>query len=467
MPSTAVRTPIFQVPELCGRYGGADVLVADMNAGRGTAKGMRDRELMKILETTQSGRQHTVFVQITCGNSGYDLGMEAREAQKRTGRRIDVVNLVAKGTSPAIKKKLAECSFVHEMDLGHHVTMAEMRKIAKEATGYEGPEEDICGVERYNLRGGYRAVVRQMAEEGLKPTHIFVPVGGGELLTEIAAEAENVWGDGLPKIVGVTVKQNVLVHKEDFIRNPGKSIADKLVCGYSKFKELVKEFVRRGVAELKVVGDRQIYDEYTYLNGIEPAEPSAAVAFAGAKAYGLKLGDTAVILNTGMGIYDAAATERFFRDKLFRKLRKIGAVAAGAFLALGLAFYGYTKWNEKQERVERELAFERNMANSAWNMNETDSAMRAASGRMRGYTVQEAQQACELLGKPRDVCENYYDQSKFTPLEIYFLGQVYNLSLDNWAREDRQKLIESWRNGTYAPGEYFYRLHPEALPSER
>jgi len=468
MSSPAVRTPIYQVPELCGRCHGADVRIADFGkSGRGTAKGMRNRELLRSLEATQPGRQHTVFVQITMGNSGYDLAMEAREEQMRTGRRIDVVNIVPKGISPVVKGKLAECSFVHEMDLGRHITMAEMRKIAKELTGYEGPEEEILGVERYNLRDGYRAMIRQMAEEGLKPTHIVVPVGAGELLVEVAAEAEKVWGKDAPRIIGVTIQQNVLVHKEDFIKKPGRSIADKIGCAYSAVKELIKELVQRGRAELKVASDRQIYNEYRYLNetlGIE-AEPSAAAAFAGAKSYGFKPGDTVVIINTGKGLFDEKAVEKFGKNRFITTLKEIAAGIAitASIVAAGLGIYvGYNAWQDYREE-HRRLEHSVKAADEEYlrrvEREAQESAMRASSGRMRGYTVEEARAACELLGKTKEVCKDYWDESQFTPLEMYFLRQVYNLSMDNWARQDRQKLIDSWRNGTYHPDGHFYELY--------
>lgn len=459
MPSPAPRVPTYQVLELCSRCHGADVRVADFGKSGRTAKRMRDLELLRDAEASRPGRKHTVFVQITMGNSGHDLAEEAKEEQMRTGRRIDVVNIVPNGISPYIKRKLAECSFVHEMDLSRHVNMAEMRKIAKELTGYDGPEEDILGVERLNLRDGYRAMVRQMASEGLRPTHIVVPAGAGELLVEVAAEAEKIWGESAPKIIGVTVPQNVLVRKENFVtRKLKRSIADKIDCAYSAVKELVMELVRKGRVELKVVNDKQIYSEYNYLNetlGIE-AEPSAAAAFAGARSYGFKPTDTVVIVNTGKGLYDQKAVDKFWTSRFRNLAIRIGLVVAGMVAALGLSL-GYDMvrdYVQKSRQTERALESERYSNQYLSERDRINSAIRVVSD---GLSIQAA---CRFLGKPKELCDHYLYESDFTKLEIYYLYRLSQMT-DNFLIPDRVNMMDSWRKGIFQPGKSFYSYYPE------
>lgn len=422
MPSPAVRTPIFQVPELCGRFHGPDVRVANLGGLDHSAKEWRNRALLESIEIAAHGAKHTVLVQITGGNSGRDLARAAIEMQKTTGRRIDVVNLVSKSMSPFMKKELAKCSIVHEMDLdGRPISVAEMRKIAKELTGYEGPEEEILSVERYNLRDGYRAVVRQMAEDGLKPTHIFVPVGGGELLTEIAAEAEKVWGKDIPKIVGVTIPQNILAHPDKgFLKNPGESPADKLVCGTSPFKELVRELVRRGIVELRVVRDKAILKEYHNLKdelGI-PVEPSAATAFAGAAAYPLSPNDTVVVINTGEGLYDKKKVDKVWGRRLRRWWKPVAALLLGAALALGGNFL-YNRWQEhkQEQRIAQEL-------NEYYVLQDKlAQALMAAKFKLDFMSQDDIKAACLMLGKPESTCKDFgmYD---FSPAELKLLSKI-------------------------------------------
>ena len=78
-----------------------------------------------------------------------------------------------------------------------------------------------------------------------------------------------------------------MAHKGlDFLKKIGKTAADKLKNHYSKFKELFMALVESGRTELVVIGERNIAPMYKRLNRIGiSAEPSAAVAFVGAREY--------------------------------------------------------------------------------------------------------------------------------------------------------------------------------------
>ncbi|MBU0532338.1 PLP-dependent lyase/thiolase [Candidatus Micrarchaeota archaeon] len=349
------RTPLLKSIELCGKCKGATVLVKDESKNPfGTFK---DRRCAALLELHAS-KPEVIFVHVTSGNSGYSLGMMAKQWETETGHKRTVVNIVPKGTSKTIIERLKACSLVHEMEVGKRlITQEEMHRIARELSGHEG--EHVVGVEDYGLEGGYRQIIGEIADAGIKPEYIFCPVGEGELAVELAAASEEKWGEKSPKIVGVTIDQNVIVRQEDFLEKPGKSIADKLLNGYSKFKRLLLNFVDKGHAELMVVGENDIAKEYDYLKEIGmTAEPSAAAAFCGAARYDLKPQDVVVIINTGKGIYDQSSVEKIWKKRLLRVAKYAAVFLVGvAITAAGLIGYWYNEMQKKA--LERELEKER------------------------------------------------------------------------------------------------------------
>lgn len=341
-------TPLRPVVQLCGRYKCDHVFVKDESRNpHGTFKDRRNEALMQLY----AEREEAVYVHITSGNSGYSLGTCAMEFEKRTDLGRRVVNIVDHKTSEWIKNMLRSCSTVVEMDLGKGlINDDELVRIAREATGYVGPEDNIINVERYRLDGGYGQIMHeikaQLDEHGKKPDYIFCPVGGGELAVELAAEAKAIWGDDAPKIIGATVPQNINIRADDFVRKVGYTIADKISCGYSKFKDIVNNFVAMGRIELKTANESEILREYRYLNEIGVnVEPSAAVAFVGAMQFELRPEDVVVIVNSGKGIYDQKAVDRVWVQQLKKALRYAAVFLLGAAAALGVtkAYTGYRK----------------------------------------------------------------------------------------------------------------------------
>ncbi|MFH2101117.1 MAG: pyridoxal-phosphate dependent enzyme [Candidatus Micrarchaeota archaeon] len=344
-------TPLQKSIEMCGRCNGATVLVKheSMNPFK-TFKDRRcsailDREMRKLAAKAGAcgGKSDgLLFVHITSGNSGFSLGHMAKERVKETGLEIQVVNIVPKGISREVREALEGCSIVVELGLGKRIiTQDEMKEIARKATGFDGPEENIVGVEDYGLANGYRTIVREIFDTGVKPDYIFCPVGEGELAVELAEGANEIWGDEAPMVVGVTIAQNTIVKAEEFLKRPGKSIADKLVNGYSKFKELLLNLVKNGRVELvDAISEREIAKEYKYLNKIGIAvEPSAAVAFCGAEKFDLGPSDTVVIVNTGKGNYDQKAVDKLWRRRALRAVKFVAAVALGIAMAYGVSLY--------------------------------------------------------------------------------------------------------------------------------
>ncbi len=375
----AGRTPLFKSIELCGRYNGAKVFVKDESKNPfGTFK---DRRCAALLEH-YSSKKELVFVHITSGNSGYSLGRMAKEEERKTGKKIHVVNIVPKGSNPKTIETLKTCSTVVEMDLSELITMDRMRLIAKDVTGYLGRSSNIVGVEDYSLVNGYGTIVREIHEEGVKPDFIFCPVGEGELLVELAFAAQKLWGDDAPKVVGTTIKNNILTRRKDFDPKPGKSIADKLVNGYSKFKSLVSKLLGTEYVELKTVdNESRIAEEYNYLTGIGlNVEPSSAVAFVGAKEYGLLPSHTAVIINTGKGVYDKESVKKVWKFRLKRIFKAAAILTAGAILGLGI-YFGIKQYQEHELLKKMELAQETDLIaqNDGWHHVSPDKFARACS----------------------------------------------------------------------------------------
>lgn len=293
-----------EYPALKERCGGAWVAAKNESENPfGTAKDRRNAAvIMKY-----SYLNPLIVAQITSGNSGYSIGMLARELDP-SGKKIKVVNIVGNGINPEIKQWLELCSSVYETDLTNGIiNLPWMRKLARIATGYEGPEKNIVGVESFLLVNGYSSIVEEIYSDlsGMVPTHIFVPVGSGELLTEISHSAIKLYGDKCPKIVGNTIGNNVFASEEDRrgLKDLG-SIADKLVNGFSNYDLPVRTLIQDGIAEIRVVDGGGINEEREFLAGIGIGlEPSAVVAFCGAFQYGLTKEDRAVIIGSGKGNY--------------------------------------------------------------------------------------------------------------------------------------------------------------------
>lgn len=436
----AGRTPLFKSIELCGRCNGAQVFVKDESKNPfGTFK---DRRCAALLEH-YSSKKELVFVHITSGNSGYSLGKMAKEEERKTGKTIRVVNIVPQGSSPKTIEKLKTCSTVIVMDLGEHITMEKMRDAARKATGYSGPDSNIVGVEDYGLANGYGRIVLEIYEEGLKPDFIFCPVGEGELLVEMARQAEMLWGTQAPHFVGVTIPENVLSKGKEFDPNPGKSIADKLVNGYSKFRGLIEKLVGLGQATLiKEQSQSKIASEYMYLNGIGiNAEPSAAVAFLGARHYGMLPSQTAVVINTGKGSYDESSVTKVWKFRLKRALKTAAVLAAGAFFTLMIKL-GADEYQDYKRHQHWQLANEVALiAENGWGIVMVDR--------------EKVRKACRALpDMDAEKCGQVYATYDLTERQLRYLVTVNKFDKDNVFRSTLP-LFHEW-----------YTKYPGWMPGE-
>lgn len=451
---TSGKTTMYRSIELSGRYGASVYLKDESKNPFGTFK---DRRCAALLERS-ADRQELVFVQITAGNSGYSLGMLAREEERRTGRSIKVVNIVPKEVPRAIKDKLRTCSLVYEMDLTRKIiSHDEMIEIARQLTSYSGPEQNILMVEDFGFVNGYRKIVDEIAESGVIPNYIFCPVGEGELATELAFRASEVWPGQPPKIIGVTVSSNAILGKEDFIQRLARSIADKLVNSYSKFKGFVRRFVEEGKIELLTVSEGEIEREYGYLNRIGlSCEPSAAAAFAGAIKYGIKQDDIVVIVNTGKGVYDQDAVDRVWTRKTKRFLKNVGMVLGGAVLAVSL--------------IASAIMF-KNYEHKIWRHNLEQEVLLYFNEDRDGWLKEdEALKVCTVV--PNKKCEAgihplVYGVSSFSDKELAFVASYERLNKHSGVaeRETQRTILEEWRVGAF--DEFLHGNAPWILRADR
>lgn len=172
----------------------------------------------------------------------------------------------------------------------------------------------------------------EMGRDGLKPDYIFCPVGEGELATKLMLSLATLGSD--IRVVGVTIPQNVYATGKEFSADIGPSVADKLVCPYSDFRELLTRLCAERGHEIITVSDDQLREEMRYLQKLDiRAEPSAAVAFAGANAYSSRfsMDDNVVIVNTGDG------SQNFAPPKKIRRRYVAVAVLLAAGIGLTIA----------------------------------------------------------------------------------------------------------------------------------
>ncbi len=431
-------TPLFKSIELSGRYGGTVYVKDESRNPFGTFK---DRRCAALLDRYHDDPQ-PILIHITSGNSGYSLGMLARDEEQRTGRKITVVNVVDSTISPAIRAKLETCSIVHSVDLSRGViTRDDMVQLARRVANYSGPESSIHTVEDFGLANGYTRIIDEIAEAGIKPQKIICPIGEGELAVELIKRAAVLWPTGTPLVIGITIPENVLVQNDEFLRKLRRNVADKLVNGYSKFKEFVQRYRQEGKLSTYTVSEAEIMREYSYLNSIGiMCEPSAAAAFAGARYWAPSVteSDPVVIINTGKGVYDSQALDKLFMKRVGSVLKYAAATLVGAALVAGLTLPSFFAYQKQQAMIYSALLTEANFF--------ADSTRRGLP------SAEDTENACNFIrmGKGKS-CAHVSLPFEFTPkeLEFYVHYMRVNMIPDMIGRQMQAEMFDKWSRGLY------------------
>ncbi|MBU0590632.1 MAG: pyridoxal-phosphate dependent enzyme [Candidatus Micrarchaeota archaeon] len=475
--SKLVRSPLDPNPRYKGRCNGANVLIKDESGRRGgslpcTIKAVRMEPFVEKYSRTDD---EIVFVHITYGNSGYELGRIARDWETQTGQKRTVVNLVPKGKmTKAMIRKLEEHSIVIEVDITKEICLNEMRRIVKKTLNREIADDRIIKVDDTEPKNGYQRIVREMREQLEEqnesvPKYLFCPVGDGELAVALAKAAQEEWVGNAPKIIGVTVSGNILApenENKDFLGHPKESVADKLVCGHSNHKEEIKLLVDKGRLEIITVSDKAIKIEHEFLQMIDmDAEPSAAVAFAGAVGYKLTPEDMVVVVNTGEGIYDKKSAEKRVRKQFRRMIAVAAATTAIALVAIGFAITLYLLYRtEYQRRVYMELVQQRDkQLNYEKEINIINRRIRyttiaeVAADKNRNFNVDddEAHELCQRVygGGSENAAKRCTGISwpRLTSKEKRYYGMLVELDINadsfTWRIYDR--LRSEWDTGTF------------------
>lgn len=295
-----LKAPLAKAPRKVREFCGTKRLrITDCSRTiTGTHKDFRSASLLE-----QFGSMNPVFYSITMGNAGFSLGTLARIYNKATGRNVRVVNVIDERLKENRRRVLEQISILIATDLRSRIlTQRELLDLIQVNTNERGlfvHAEIGYFTHRKLVMGVLRANV----------DYIILPIGGGELLDSFLKGIAMCKAAGLkvPKIIGITIKQNIFANSEEAKDPNGFSIADKLVSPTSIFLDQINGSAKDFDLDIVVVSDPEILEAVAVLEqtGIK-SEPSAAAAFAGLRKAREenKLDESAkvIVVNTGYGL---------------------------------------------------------------------------------------------------------------------------------------------------------------------
>lgn len=234
------HTPL-QRSKFFSRQLGCHVFVKDESQVNPTGT-MKDRRSAGFSARAKAEGYDAVAV-ITSGNSGYSLGNFA------VLRGLRAFSIVDPSLDPRIALRLAEVSAVISTNLSAKpLSPDSITALVRDKTGFTGKildssNEDLF-VDGYAMLCSDIFTQTELSPVGLRPTHIIVPVGSGELFASMDTQLSEFESDA--KLIGVTVQNNplsALARPEDRPASPppaSGSYADKLSASFVPFEKIVR-----------------------------------------------------------------------------------------------------------------------------------------------------------------------------------------------------------------------------------
>lgn len=295
-----LEIPLVKSAELSLEYG-ANVSFLDGSIfPTGTIKDLRNA--VNIMR--DRGRQVPIlYHHITSGNSGASLAALASIERRTTGRDIETFCIVPQGYGNlrADLEKLG--SVVTEKDLSAFIADKEIADMSRQglATRHVNPGMfEIKDISTRRSQGsGYSRLGSEIMRQNPDVDIIFVPYGSGEtglgIYNFYRAKFDECAISKIPNVVFVEIEGKKEIE--------GKNLTeDKTRTKYVAFEDRVNELVTIGEAARLVVTEAERDREYRFLTSLGiKVEKTSALSFAGARKYGLRKEDNAVILNSGQG----------------------------------------------------------------------------------------------------------------------------------------------------------------------
>ena len=320
-------TPLLEASSGDGDGKGAEVFLK--NETLNPTGAFKDRPLSVILSMA---RQHGVERVVTGSSGNAGVAMSAYAA--RAG--IDAVVVVPQTTS---REKLLAIKAFGAQVVQIAGTCSDSLSVANDLCA---KHDWLCATTTYRnpfgLEGDKTVAYELLRDMDFRPpTHVFVPIGSGPLLTGCYRGFQDLarWGllDEPPRMIGVQARgcapiaaayEKGTEHVEAWAHSDtiATGIADELK-GYEFDGVLSLRAARQSGGAVLSVSDQQIIEAMESLAGSWGvlAEPTGAVGLAGlrqyARTHGFSRGDRAVCIVTGCGFKDSVGISRFVdTDKL-------------------------------------------------------------------------------------------------------------------------------------------------------
>ena len=346
-----LEVPLIRDGVLSSEYG-ANVHFLDGSIYPITATIKDLRSASNLLRDREAGLDHIAYYDITFGNSGRSHGILANFERENTGRNLMTFLIIPKGYKNFRNDLEKNGSIVVERDVSKFISEKEIEKIIGnelKKRNINWPEVNILPISNGVSEGqGYRKLGEEILRQNSGVEKIFVPYGSGETGIGIYNFFKEKFDNGeiqrMPTIV--------LTQTNDKKRIRGKNLTeDKTKTRFVTFENRINKLAENGKVEILEVSENERDIEYKFLkeHGVK-IEKTSALAFTGARKYGLNRNDNVVIINSGEG--------RSYKKKLSHQLYEsdLSRIAASVLLGTSLLF-GYIQYHETRIQQKMEHKF--------------------------------------------------------------------------------------------------------------